>query len=92
MFTNLCVSHDICHVSQVTCHMSHVMCNVSNVRCRQKSLLDCARDKLYSTLQQSVLCKLSFLFVPGSPKTPLDMSKWDLKIILFVSNMSGGFF
>ena len=30
--------------------------------------------------------------MPGSPKTPLDMSKWDLKIILFISNMHAGFF
>ena len=33
-----------------------------------------------------------FLFLPGSPKTPLDMSRWGPKIILFISNMYAGFF
>ena len=63
-------------------------------RRRRKSPLDGARDLLSQIGQHitTVLCKFSFLFVPGSPKTALDMSKWDLKIILFVSNMSGGFF
>ena len=32
-----------------------------------------------------------FVFV-GKPKTPLDMSKWGLKIVLFISNMHAGFF
>ena len=53
--------------------------------------LETSYHKWDSTLQQSVLCKLSF-FLLGSLKTSLDMFKWDLKIILFVSNMSGGFF
>ena len=35
--------------------------------------------------------QLSF-FLPGSSKTPHDMSKWGLKTILFISNMHAGFF
>ena len=30
--------------------------------------------------------------MPGSPKTNLDMSKWGLKIIWFISNIYAGFF
>ena len=44
-----------------------------------------------STLQQSVLCKFLFLFLPGIPKMPLDMSK-GLNMILFISKIYGGFF
>ena len=43
--------------------------------------------KNMSTLQKSVLCQLSLLFSPGSPKRPMNVSKWDWKIILFISNL-----
>ena len=45
-----------------------------------------------STLQQSVLCQLSFLFCPGSLKMSLNMSKLGLHIIRFISNFYGGVF
>ena len=45
-----------------------------------------------STLQQSVLCQISCLFLPGSRKTPLDVSKRGLKIMLLIPNMNAGFF
>ena len=41
----------------------------------------------------SQLCvSFHFCFLPGSPKTPLDMSKCNLKIILFISKMYADIF
>ena len=49
-------------------------------------------QKSDSTLLQSVLWKLSFLFCPGSPTMPLNMYKLGLIIIYFISNLYGGDF
>ena len=59
---------------------------------RRQMALQTFYQKSASKLQLSVLCQLSFLFLPGSPKAPLDMSKWGLKKSLFISNMCAGFF
>ena len=40
----------------------------------------------------SVLCKISFLFLPSNPKTLLGMYKLGRNIIFFILNMYGGFF
>ena len=40
-----------------------------------------------TTLQQSVLCQLSFQFGSGSPQTSINTSKWGLNIIKFISNI-----
>ena len=52
---------------------------------RRYMALQSSQQKSDSTLQ-SLLFKLLFLFLPGSPKTSLDMSKLDLHIIWFISN------
>ena len=50
---------------------------------RRKSPLDGATDFLSKIWQhiRTVLCQLSLLFAPGSPKTPLYVSKWGRNII-----------
>ena len=58
---------------------------------RRKSPLDGATDFLatiWQHIQQSVLCKLSFWFWPGSPK----MSELGLNLIQFISNLYVGVF
>ena len=64
---------------------------VATENCRLMAL-QTSYQKSDSTLQQSVLCQLSSLFLPGSTETPLDMAKWGKKIILFTLNMYAGFF
>ena len=56
---------------------------------RRQMALQTSYHKSDSTLRESVLCKLKFLFLPGSPETPLYMSNWGLKITKFISNLYG---
>ena len=62
---------------------------------RKKSPLDGATDFLWKIWQHITTVSFAsafIFFVPESQKTPLDMSKWGLKIVLFISNMHAGFF
>ena len=49
---------------------------------RRYMALQTSYHKSDSTLQQSVLCKLSSFLLPGSPNTPLDMFKWGLNVVI----------
>ena len=59
---------------------------------RRQMALQTSQQQYDSTLQKSVLCKLSFWFFPGSPKMPLNLSELGLNIIQFISNLYGGVF
>ena len=59
---------------------------------RRQMALETTYQKSDTTLQQSVLCKLSFLYQSQSTHTSINRSKWGLNIIQLISSVHGDFF